>query len=264
MKKFIYILLKVFIFLLFILVVGCKERKDIQKKQNQLFSPKKTEVIDYEERISWYLKRRKIEPVLVFSNNGISEINMEGYNIKWRQNSNENGLEISINGKIIETKGKIALNSAWGEKRDSIWYLNNISQIKLYKYEQASIIAFLLIYHPCNGHGCSVNYQLFYDTKTGKESYFSRFRTGFELELYDFNYDQKIDFLSKRFDGRNSASMVDTTTFEMYSRLENGSFDKYKDSAQNHYWFRYIYASSSRIPNPNIFEEHWIEKIIKK
>lgn len=123
-------------------------------------------------------------------------------------------LEIIINGTKINTLKKVTLNNNWGRSVDSVNFANNIRQIKL--YESDSLLGFVLTNEPCTGLGCSVNYQLIYDLKTKSESYFGRFRTGFEFELYDFNHDSKIDFLSTTYHGGN-VQMIDTTEFIMYS-----------------------------------------------
>ena len=141
-------------------------------------------------------------------------------------------------------------------------FANNMRQIKLYEYD--SMIGFVLTNEPCTGLGCSVNYQLIYDLKTKSESYFGRFRTGFEFELYDFNQDSRVDFLSKTFYGRNE-QMIDTTEFIMYSQTEKGNFQEFKTEEQNRFTFKHIYPQAYPKRNKDSireeFEENWIEKI---
>uniref|UniRef100_UPI00404951F9 hypothetical protein n=1 Tax=Flavobacterium sp. TaxID=239 RepID=UPI00404951F9 len=142
-------------------------------------------------------------------------------------------------------------------------FANNVRQIKL--YESESLLGFVLTNEPCTGLGCSANYQLIYDLKNKTESYFGRFRTGFEFELYDFNQDSKIDFLSKTFYGRNE-QMIDTTEFILYSQSVKGNFEEFKTEKQKRYSFKHIYPEIYLGRNKDSileeYEEHWIEKIL--
>ena len=105
---------------------------------------------------------------------------------------------------------------------------------------------------------------MIYDLKTKRESYFGRFRTGFEFELYDFNQDSKIDFLSKTFYGRNE-QMIDTTEFTMYSQTKNGNFQEFRTVEQNRFTFKHIYPQiypeRDKDSLKEEFVENWIEKI---
>ncbi len=101
--------------------------------------------------------------------------------------------------------------------------------------------------------------------KTKKESYFGRFSTGFEFELYDFNQDSKIDFLSKTFYGRNE-QMIDTTEFILYSQTKKGNFQEFKTEKQKRFSFKHIYPQVYPERNKDSileeFEENCIEKIL--
>jgi hypothetical protein len=128
--------------------------------------------------------------------------------------------------------------------------------------EPESLIGFVLTYTPCSGLGCGVNYQIIYDFKTGKQTYFGRFRTGFEFQLYNFNSDNRPDYLSKTFYGRN-AQGIDTTEYVLYSQTKNGDFEEFKTDKQERFWFKHIYTEFQTDLNNEGFEEKWIEKINK-
>ncbi|WP_405368355.1 hypothetical protein [Nonlabens sp. Asnod2-A12] len=244
--------------LVLILISSCSKKKTTESKII-------TKKIEYGIIITDYLESEKYKPTVVFNNpnynNKKSIIRLLGNEISWSEKNN--ALEIIINGNKINTSDKVTLNNNWGNSVDSVNFANNVRQIKL--YESESLIGFILTNEPCSGLGCSVNYQLIYDLSTKSESYFGRFRTGFELELYDFNQDSKIDFLSKTFYGRNE-QMIDTTEFIMYSQIEKGKFAEFKTEKQKRFSFKHIYPQIYPDRNKDSileeFEEHWIEKIL--
>ena len=244
--------------------VSKTETNDSQKVQIQFDSTiNRTEIqsnnIEYGVLVEEYLKTKSIEPTIVFNNDGRSEINLLKHRISWRQNKDEIGIKIIIDGHIINTKDRVTLNNVWGTGIDSINFANSIQQVKI--YEEDSLIGFVLTYEPCSGLGCGVNYQLIYCFKTKQLSCFGRFRTGFEFELYNFNSDNLPDYLSKTFYGRNNAQMIDTTLFVMYSQTKYGNFKEFKTNNQKGYWFKRIYSEFGVESINEKFEENWIGKI---
>ncbi|WP_282068311.1 hypothetical protein [Olleya namhaensis] len=243
--------------LVMILIFSCSKE---QKTKSEIITKK----IEYGVVISEYLESKKYEPTLIFNNpfynNKKSTISLLENDISWSEK--DNALEIVINGTKINTSDKVTLNNNWGNSVDSVNFANNVMQIKL--YESESLLGFVLTNEPCTGLGCSANYQLIYDLKTKSESYFGRFRTGFEFELYDFNQDSKIDFLSKTFYGRNE-QMIDTTEFILYSQNEKGNFQEFKTEKQKRFSFKHIYPQIYPDRNKDSlkeeFGENWIEKI---
>ena len=213
---------------------------------------------DFAQTIDNYLKTKLIEPTVIFNNDGREAFTLLQYKISWKLL--EKGIEISINGTKIKTSDKVTLNSVWAKGVDSVNFANFIQQVKL--YENDSLIGFVLTNSPCTGLACGVNFQLIYDLKSKKQSYFGRFRTGFEFELYNLNSDNRPDYISKTFYGRNIQE-IDTTEFVMYSQTENGTFKEFSTKNQKRFWFKHIYsefhADLKKQPN----EEKWIEKINK-
>ena len=241
-----------------ILIFSCSKKNKTKPKTDS------TKKVEYGAIISEYLESKKYEPTLIFNNpyntNKKSTIKLADNEIKWSEK--DNALEIIINGTKINTSKKVTLNYNWGKSVDSVNFANNVRQIKL--YESDSLLGFVLTNQPCTGLGCGVNYQLIYDLKTKSESYFGRFRTGFEFELYDFNQDSKIDFLSKTFYGRNE-QMIDTTEFIMYSQTKKGNFQEFRTEEQNRFTFKHIYPQiypeRDKDSLKEKFLENWIEKI---
>jgi len=239
--------------LILTLVFSCSKKQQVKPEIN-------IKKIEYGKIISDYLESKRIKPTLTFNNNGKFAIRLLENNISWSEKNN--ALEIIIDGTKLNTSDKVTLNNNWGNSVDSINFANNVMQIKL--YESDSLLGFVLTNKPCTGLGCSVNYQLIYDLRTNNESYFGRFRTGFEFELYDFNQDSKIDFLSTTFYGRNER-MIDTTEFILYSQTKKGNFQEFKTEEQKRFSFKHIYPQIYPDRNKDSikeqFEEHWTEKI---
>lgn len=228
-------------------------------------------VIDYDLLIDDYLIIRKFEPTLILNTKGKFRFNVLGHKISWSYDGKNYAIKITVDGKFITTKGKVTLNPVVGNDVDSLNFPNYVKQIKIYEpYNDDTldntIIGFLLTSEPCTGTGCAVNYQLLYDMKTGHESYFGRYRTGFDLELYTFNYDSEIDYLSKSYDW-DQTNMRETTKYVMYSRTKDGEFKIFRDtkgtpySFEHNYPYEHIYSDIDTLPQS--FQEHWIEKVIK-
>ena len=131
--------------------------------------------------------------------------------------SDENGLVIKVNNDEIKTYRLQTQNIVWTAK-DSVQYANQISQIKYYKYEK--LLLFQITYYPCSGLGCGANYQIIYDLKNKKSFAFGRFRTGFDMNLYQYQTDEKTYYLSKSFQGRNE-QLKDTITYELFELTPN-------------------------------------------
>ena len=217
-----------------------------------------TEKVDYGQMIEKYLRTKTIEPTLVIENVDINELDLLKHKISWVEL--EKGLEITVDGQTITTSDKVTSNAVWDSGVDSVNFANCLQKVSL--YEPESLIGFVLTSSPCTGLGCGVNYQIIYDLKTGKQTYFGRFRTGFEFQLYNFNSDERPDYLSKTFYGRN-AQGIDTTEYVLYSQTKNGVFEEFKTDKQEKFWFKHIYTELQTDLNNERFEEKWIEKINK-
>ncbi len=218
-----------------------------------------TKKVDYGKMIEEYLESKTIEPTVIFNNHELKEIDLLEHKITW--SDLEKGIEITVDGHKITTTDKVTSNAVWGPAVDSVNFANFLQQVKIYKYD--SLIGFVLTSNPCTGLGCGVNYQLIYDLKTRKQTYFGLFRTGFEFELYNFNSDGRPDYLSKTYNGRNTQG-IDTTEFVLYSQIKNGNFEEFKTDKQERFWFKHTYSEFKTDLNNEGFEEKWIEKINEK
>ena len=170
------------------------------------------------------------------------------------------GIAIVVNGDTIHTKEAMTLNDVWDSDKDSINFANNLIQVKYYDFDEVKLLGFVLNNSPCTGLGCGVNYQLIYDLDKKTTNYFGRFRTGEDLELYNFSNDHSfIDYISKTFYGRNE-TLIDTTLFEIFRRDADGNFHLLKDSIGRSYYIKLI--DSWELQNfPDKMQSYWPEEI---
>jgi len=123
----------------------------------------------------------------------------------------EEPLRIRINNDTIFINDMITQNNVETDKIQ-VDYSNAVYLIQYYSYYD--ILMFQTHFYPCSGLGCGINFQILYHTKTKKTFAFGRFRTGFEMELYNYN-DDKPYYLSKSFNGRNIQG-IDMVRYELF------------------------------------------------
>lgn len=168
-------------------------------------------------------------------------------NLKIKIYDRNNDFKISINDHNLDVKKLETLNDVWNGK-DSLNYLNEISQIKYYKELDKLLI--LLKFDMCTGIGCSVNYQIIYDLNTKKTYPFGRFRTGDDMDFYQIN---NINYyLSKTFHGRN-AELKDTIFYELF-KIDN------INSSNNFQRIAEITYKDEDYENPRTFKSNLLKK----
>lgn len=123
----------------------------------------------------------------------------------------EEPLRIRIDNDTIFINEMITQNNVETDKIQ-VDYSNAVYLIQYYSYYD--ILMFQTHFYPCSGLGCGVNFQILYHTKTKKTLAFGRFRTGFEMELYNYN-DDKPYYLSKSYEGRNIEG-IEKITYELF------------------------------------------------
>ncbi|WP_347158178.1 hypothetical protein [Pontibacter chitinilyticus] len=214
--------------------------------------------VSHEKMIESYLSSNAIKPTLIYKNDGRKEFTLLIHHIVWKEL--DSGIEISIDGHSISTSDKVTINSVEKSGKHSLNFANFLLQAKI--YEEESLIGFVLGSEPCTGTGCSVSYQIIYDLKTGQQSYFGRFKTDFEFELYDFNLDGRPDYLATETDGPNAEGLI-SKEYILYSQIKSGEFDEFSTDRQERFWFRYTSNEFEQNSQDEKFEENWIEKINK-
>lgn len=213
---------------------------------NHTSSTNKNHIDSLKQRIQIFNKELEdhvIEPNVIM-NIDSSTISFLDFKIDY-YNDDDKGLVIKVNDDEIKTYLLQTQNVVWAEK-DSVQYANQISQIKYYKYEK--LLLFQVNYYPCSGLGCGTNYQIIYDLKNKKPFAFGRFRTGFDMNLYRYQSDEKNYYLSKSFKGRNE-QLKDTITYEIYELTPNAP------KKLNEYSAKFMYENDYETN----FEAKWIK-----
>jgi hypothetical protein len=248
----IVILNNIILLLLVLSSFSCSEQT--AQSEPRYYLDNRTSTDKIENLIQSELNEYKLQPSVIINNEGQEVFDVLGFKIKWAEA--DRGVSISVNDDIVETKEMKTLNNVWGYDTDSLNFANYVNQI--YVYGQDSIFGFVLNSNPCNGLGCGVNYQLIFDLKTNRTAGFGRFRTGADFGLYDFKRNGRIDYLSKSFYGRNQ-SHIDSTEYEIYSQLPNGTFELLKDENGLKYNLIHIRPLFDSIPESMI--QHWTEEV---
>jgi len=190
--------MKNYILVVFVVCFCC-----ISFAQNGTFDPEK-DFLDFEQN----LKRRIITPTYRIQVEN-KEIRFEDFIISFSELNDS--LKIYINKDTLNVHKLITQNIVEDEKQQ-VDYANSLLEVNHYK--ELNILMFLVHFYPCTGLGCGVNYQIIYHTKSNKMFAFGRFRTGFEMELY--NYDSNLPcFLSKSYDGRNIEG-IEKISYELF------------------------------------------------
>lgn len=171
--------------------------------QNITFNPEK-DFLDFEED----LENRIITPTYRIQVEN-KEIRFEDFFVSFSEL--DDSLKIYINKDTLNVHKLITQNIVEDEKQP-VDYANSLLEVNY--YQKLNILMFLVHFYPCTGLGCGVNYQVVYHTKNKKMFAFGRFRTGFEMELYD--YDSSLPcYLSKSYEGRNIEG-IEKITYQIF------------------------------------------------
>lgn len=248
---------RVIAFSVFVFLIACNNRKDIKavelKTQESNDSTLDPSILDN------YFGLHEIKPWIVVNNitGSQTEIKVSQHKIAWLNTDDET--KIKVDNDLFTLKDKVTLNVVW-ESKDSVDFANNWDEIRVYKIEDRELMCLRMSFYPCVGLGCSVNYFVVYDFQTKSKSFFGTFRTDSRLALYNFNSDNKIDYLSKTFSGDAHGSTPNEIIYELYSIEGNGHFVKQKNNSGEFYQIKQtIFPSETQ--KLETFQQRWIAKI---
>jgi len=222
----------------------------------------KTEIIDNEninDRLKRHFELYRIKSLIEINNTegNQTDIQLANHRIKWFDSEVET--KIKIDNDLFTLKDKVTLNIVWDNK-DSVDFVNNWDEIKLFKHNDKEYIGIRMSFAPCNGLGCSVKYFLIYDVATKSKNFFGTFRTDDSLELFDFSNDNKVDYVSKTFRGDAHGSTPMEFIYELYSMDTNGHFKEQKDNGGLTYQINHTTFPNDTTKTDKL-TEHWITKI---
>lgn len=208
--------------------------------------------------LDYYFAQFEIKPSIAVNNteDTLTEIQLSKHKIKWLNTDDET--KIGIDNDLFTLKDKATINVVW-ENKDSVDLADNWDEMKLYNFNDREIIAMRMSNHRCNGIGCSVDYFLVYDCATKTKTFFGTFRTDNRLALYNFNNDEKLDYLSKTFNGDAGGSTPMEFIYELYSMENNGHVVQQKNSNGQTYQIK-----QTTFPNDTTktetFEQRWLPR----
>jgi hypothetical protein len=207
--------------ILFLLLAACNSsgrKVSVPEKEED-----KREAPLTEAKLNNYFKEHEIIPTIAIENpKGFdTAVQLAGHRIVWLDSEDET--RIGIDEDVFTLKDKVTINEVW-DGRDSVDFVNNWDQAKLYKINERELIGIRMSYRPCTGIGCNVDYYLVYDVRTKSKSFFGTFRSENNLSLYNFNDDDKVDYLSKTYSGDAHGSTFLEVTYNLYSMEINGYF----------------------------------------
>ena len=209
--------------------------------------------------IDQYFEDYEIKPSITVNNidGNQTDIQLSKHKIKWL--NTDDGTKIKIDNDLFTLKDKATLNIVWDNK-DSVDFANNWDEIKLYKTNNREIIGIRMSFQPCTGLGCSVDYFLIYDLQTKTKNFFGTFRTDNKLALYNFNNDDRLDYVSKTFSGDAQGATPMNFIYRLYSLESNGHFVQQKNTSGQAYEIK-----QTTFPNDTTksetFEQRWLTEI---
>lgn len=219
--------------------------------------PEKEININYKLKKHFQLYRIKPSIEIINTEGNQTNIQLANHKIKWISTDDET--KIKIDNDLFTLKDKETLNIVWDDK-DSVDFVNNWDEIKLYKHNNKEYIGIRMSFSPCTGLGCSVNYFLIYEVATKSKNFFGTFRTENELELFDFSNDNKLDYVSKTFSGDSNDLTPIEFIYELYSINTEGQFELQKDKNGSSYQIVHTIYPNDTTKKDSLTDK-WITRI---
>ncbi len=255
---------RLFIILIVVSLGSCRFKTSSMEATKEADSQViRTEIINNEnisDKLKKYFELFRIKPSVEINNtDNQTEIQLGGHKIKWLNDDDET--KIKIDNDLFSLNGYATLNLVW-DRKDSVNFANEWDEIKLFKHKNKEYIGIQISFFPCTGLACSVNYYLIYDVQTKSKNFFGTFRTGNELELFDFLNDDKIDYISKTYIGQSDGVAEEIThMYELYSMETTGKFSIQVDNNNKSYFIKRTFNAESNKEIVEKFESNWITKI---
>jgi hypothetical protein len=239
---------------------SCKENEEKSKPSSVKIENKKP--IDTTKLIENYFSAHEKTPFITINNmnDNHTKIRLDNHIIKWKNTKQEETI-ITIDGNEINIEDKITLNDVVDTGKDSVNFINDWSQAKLYRYDDGKkrdIIVITMVFNPCTGLGCSVEYVLVYDTTHKSANFFGSFR-GNSAQLYNFG-DGKLSYVSSTYKGDFHGENTEEFIQNLYELNKNGLFDLKVQPNKEPYFIKHTHYPP-KTNKPDLFEQKWIVDI---
>ena len=208
------------------------------------------------ERLENYFYDYEIEPSIIINNTDGNQtyIELGKHKIRWLDTENET--KIKIDNDLFTLKDKATLNTVWDNK-DSIDFINNWDEIKLFKHSQREYIGIRMQFKPCTGLACSVDYFLIYDLTNKAKNFFGHFKGDRKMSLFSFN--GNLSYVSRTYKDSERGFRIDFI-YQLFTLNESGKFSETKNSNGVTYQIKHTTFPDDTIKS-EILEQNWIQQI---
>jgi hypothetical protein len=212
--------MKTFTFLIFVTFFFACAYNKKNNSENALSAKSERPIT---ERLDDYFSDFEIKPSIVINNiqSNQTDIQLSTHTIKWINSEKET--KIKINNDLFTLEDKETLNVVW-EHKDTIGFANIWNEIKLFKFNHMDLIGIRMTFQPCIGN------------------------------------DDKIDYVSKTFNGDAQGSTPMEFIYELYSMDDNGQFEMQKNSSGLPYQLKHTTFPNDTTKTDK-FEQNWITQI---
>lgn len=180
---------------------------------------------------------------------------------------------IKINGERIELKDQRTSNIPDENDKFTANMADRWDTIRLYEFDDQTIIGISMSSRICTGLSCSVGIQMWYDLKSKQITFFGTFRTHKDVRLFRFPREEAIYTISTNFKGdSHGVTNPAEITYKLYKLNPNGRFTIQRDvKGQDFYIYHKIFPDrmlkgEKIVPIKNKCEQlkqHWLEDVLQ-
>ncbi|HMT06554.1 MAG TPA: hypothetical protein PKA82_01015 [Pyrinomonadaceae bacterium] len=180
---------------------------------------------------------------------------------------------ININGEKIELKDQSTANVPDEDNKFSANMADRWDTIKLYEFDDQTIIGISMSSRICTGLSCSVGIQMWYDLKSKQITFFGTFRTDGDVRLFRFPREEAIFTISTNFKGdSHGVTNPAEITYKLYKLNPDGRFTIQRNvKGQDFYIYHKIFPDrmlkgENIVPRKKKCEQlkqNWLEDVLE-
>lgn len=170
----------------------------------------------------------------------------------------EQGTWIVIDGHRIALGGKVTGNNVSYGEPDSVDLANNWNYARLYRHQGRELLLLSLVFEPCTGLGCSVQYYLLYDVPTGAVTFFGSFNGDEYPALLPWK--DRYAFVAEDFSGDPQGATPMTFRRHLFTQSADGHFRAHPDPQGKPYELVTVTHPEDTLL-PFSYRLHWFEPL---